>query len=318
MPPNGLKSDPDVAYLIAAHAEPLLLARQVRALSAPWARIFIHIDAAAAIAPFRAALAGLDVVLLEDRVRVEWGGFSQVEASLRMMRAALATGAARHVLLSGVCYPLVGNAALRDAMMDETVEFIEAFAMPNRVRDKPITRLSRWSIEGGRRRKGTRAAAIRLLNAALRVVPQRDVEGALQGLRPQAGSNWWALTRKAVQHIFETLEARPALVALYRYSLCPDESLFQTILANSRFAPRLAGTATFADWSNGARSPRLLTPRHLDWLLDGAPPPAGIAAGKYLFARKFSPGDESLLDRIDAARNANRASAFRWDIPPSA
>lgn len=282
-----------------------MLRRLVLALSAPWARFFIHIDAKADTEPFARRLAGIaHVTLLTNRVRVHWGGWSQVEASLRMMRAAMASdnSLARFVLLSGACYPLRSNAALRDFLFADTAEHISVSRMPNAEKDKPLSRLTRWHVEGGARTLGAKARAVRMLNDALRLLPPRDPRAGLGDFVPYAGSNWWALTREAAGLVLDTADARPQLAAFYRHTLCPDESYFHTVLANSALAPRIASTITFADWSGTHNEPLPIADAHLAHLLDADSQP--------FFARKFFGANAHLLDRIEAARQASPRPLF--------
>jgi hypothetical protein len=295
-----------IAFLVAAHSEPALLARLVRALAAPCARVFIHIDAKADIGAFLHELSAIpDVTLIHDRVHVHWGGWSQVEASLRLMRTALDhdPSLARFALLSGSCYPLRSNEALRDFLLADNTEHIDVGRMPSVGREKPLIRLTRWHFEGGDRTRGSKAAVIRLLNEAALRGPPRDPWKALDGFAPYAGSNWWVLTREAVQIIMQTAQTRPDLVAFYRHSAFPDESFFHTVLANSLPSARIGSSLTFTDWSPGPERPHPISERHLARLLDPAQARGdGSAAAGYFFARKFGTRNAHLLDRVDAAR----------------
>jgi hypothetical protein len=303
---------PLIAYLIAAHTEPALLGRLVRALATPWSRFFVHIDAKVPIAPFVEQLAGLaNVSLIEDRVQVNWGGFSQVEATLRMLRAARTSGEAiaRYTLLSGACYPVVGNFVLREILCNGALEYVQSHPMPGLT--KPLTRLTRWHFEGGQRRTGIQAIAIRALNSVMDHGPRRDLARGLGNLEPHAGGNWWALSDPAVRTVLDTVDARPRMVRFFRHADCPDECFFQTILSNSVHAPQISQSVTFADWTVKGRGPRLIDERHLDWLLDGDTPPAGIVNQPYLFARKFTAANAHLLDRIDLFRRAQDTTTIR-------
>ena len=73
-----------IAFLIAAHKYPELLARLVKRLESPLASIFIHIDKDADIRPFKELLLreGIRDVYWVPRVRSPWGTFDQVKASL--------------------------------------------------------------------------------------------------------------------------------------------------------------------------------------------------------------------------------------------
>jgi hypothetical protein len=224
-----------------------------------------------------------------------------VEATLRLMRIAVTKDRtlARFALLSGACYPLKSNEALRDHLLGGEREHISAFPMPDDARDKPLTRLTRWHLERGLRGKGLGGRAARLVNDALRLLPPRR----LAGLVPYAGSSWFVVTRQAVLTILERVETDRRFVSFFRCSHCPDESFFQTLLADSALGERMAGSVTFADWSPGIEQPSLIREDHLPRLLDGSQ--------ELLFARKFSSRNADLLDRIDAARGTARFAPVR-------
>jgi len=290
-------TSPKIAFLIAAHEEPLLLRRLVLSLAAPRARFFVHIDRNMPARPFAEALSGIaHVNFIQPRVSVRWGGWSQIEATLLLMRRALAQDEtlARFALLSGACYPLRSNEALRDFLLSGDGEYISAAPMPDPEHDKPLTRLTRWHIEGGLRAKGAKAKAIRILNDTLRALPARNLKTGLDGLAPYAGSSWWVLTRSGVETVLDWTDRRPRLAAFLRHTHCPDECFFQTVLANSALRERLASSLTFADWSDPAEQPRQIRDGHLSQLLG--------RAGAPFFARKFSSANAHLLDRIDAVR----------------
>jgi len=306
---NGAATQPrfssaKIAFLIAAHTEPALLARLVRALRAPWSHVFVHIDAKADIGIFLHELSDTrGVTLIRERVAVHWGGWSQVEASLRLMRTAREHDRtfARFVLLSGCCYPMRSNSALRDHLFTDDAEHIGLMRMPDAKTEKPIERLTRWHFEGGDRTRGSKAALLRLLNKVTFYGPPRDMTAALDGLVPYAGSSWWALTHGAVDTVLQTVAQRPRLVELFRHSAFPDEGFFHTIIANAIPPDRIRAPLTFADWTPGPERPHPISEAHLARLLgDGTP---------YLFARKFSRRNAHLLDIIDAARRETDAPA---------
>jgi len=297
-----------IAFLIQVHAAPEMLHRLIGALRAPWVHFFVHIDAIADPAPFTRGLADLsDVTFLRDRLCVHWGGWSQVEAPLRLMRAAIAKDVQfeRFILLSGSCYPLRSNAALRRFLFADQIEHITSYRMPSYARDKPMTRLSRWHIEGGLQADGSHARFTRILNDVARLLPDRDVIRGLNGRLPYAGSAWWTLTRPAVEEVLATVAHESRLVEFYRYTRNSDESFFHTVLSNSSFANKIAPTLMFTDWSEGKgiARPCLLGERHLDCLLNpDFVQPTGSGPGPVFFARKFTPASAHLLDKIDKSR----------------
>ena len=87
-----------IAYLVLAHDHPRQLARLVAALESPHAFFVIHIEEVLPASP--------RIRYVRDRVRVEWMGWSIVEATLRMVRQAMREDFGYAVFLSGADYPV--------------------------------------------------------------------------------------------------------------------------------------------------------------------------------------------------------------------
>ena len=103
-----------IAYLILAHAQPQQIGRLTRRLAAPGVRFYLHIDANTPDEAFAAmqqeVARSCAAATWIARQPCRWGGFSLVDASLRLIEAALADDCDWLVLLSGQDYPLQSNA----------------------------------------------------------------------------------------------------------------------------------------------------------------------------------------------------------------
>jgi len=296
MAPRHHHRNMKIAYLILAHGSPKHLARLVAALTSSSAEIFIHVDRKSDIPPF-AEIQGQAIHFSDTRIPVYWGDFSQVEATLVLLKSALDfnTKFERFVLLSGTDYPVRTSAYIEAFFeVNADVEFMNLVAMPCDAAGKPISRLTTYQF---RPQDGSVHRLARKALVKLRVLPkQRDYQVGLGGLRPYGGSTWWALTRGAVQHVIDFTGSKRGVVDFFKNTVCPDESFFQTVLGNSGFRERIRRNLTFADWSGGGRSPRFLTLSDLDSLQASPEFPARdiYGRGEILFARKFS-DDTALL-----------------------
>jgi hypothetical protein len=320
----------NIAYLITAYHQPDHLARLIDALAHPAARIFVHVDRKVPIEPFRAAIANRKgVVFLDERVRVNWMGFSQVDSSLRLIRAALLARPRYCVLLTGSDYPIKCNEAIMSLYAQASEEFISFW----RVADRPswyrkvahhypvdVIPIRGWA-------KGSeRSLFVRLFwgryFAALRYLPKRRFPADLQ---PYGGSDWWSLSARCLEYVLTFVDSRPDVVRFFRTALCPSDMFFQTIVLNSPFARSVCGYDEYTRWSaetsteSKEREDNMLPEnafnhRHIDWsgeksgmrerpaVLDGRDWEA-LERSANLFARKFESGrSDSLLDRIDAIR----------------
>ncbi len=130
------------------------------------------------------------------------------------------------------------------------------------------------------------------LGVRLGVKPRRHPFGP--ELRCHVCSDWLTLERRAVRAVLRFAREEARVMAHYRRTIIPSESLFATVLANDPRisigpAPRLLG------FEDGAPHPRTFGADDLEHLL---------ASGMH-FARKFDEGvDSRVLDLLDDARAA--------------
>ncbi len=266
-----------IAYFILAHAHPEQISRLVQQLNTPHSRFYIHIDANTPDAIFTALqsqLSALENIHFIERQACRWGGFSLVDASLRLMAAANKDGFDWGVLLSGQDYPIHSNQYIEETLARSPyLGLIDIKPAPE---FDIAYRYRAWHFET---LNGTR------LNKALQKIQRLSrkvgIERALPAPISQvyAGSQWWTLSHTACQTVLDFVAKQPQVVDFFRHTLIPDEMFFQTILMNSPLAEQLSSDARrYLEWDEGAWSPRLLKPENISQLRDS----------KALFARKFA------------------------------
>jgi len=287
-----------IAYLTVVHDNPGVLKRLIAALFCKDCAFFIHIDRKADIQQF-SGINGDNIFLSEERIPVYHSGFTQVEATLLLLRGALGRSQDYDyfVLLSGTHYPLRSKEYIhRFLEKNRGSEFISMARMPNDAYGMPLSKLNRIYFEEDE-------PVRRFLSRVLAKVglAQRDHRKYLGVLEPYGGSNWWALTREACRYIIEVVQSNESVPRFFRNTCCPDEMFFHTILGNSPFRTRVRRNFTYLHWPAGQR-PSVLTSVHVQqiesrdrpWIDDE------WGSGEALFARKFSDDNLKLLDRIDA------------------
>jgi Core-2/I-Branching enzyme len=104
------------------------------------------------------------------------------------------------------------------------------------------------------------------------------------------GSDWFTLSRRAVEVVDRVARERPDLLRHYRRTLIPTEAFVQTVLAN-RSSLRLDGDIRrFTLWDAASPGPRIPRMGDLERIVD--------SGGD--FARKFDETvDGAVLDEID-------------------
>jgi hypothetical protein len=299
----------EVAFLLLVHERP----EHVRRLAVTLAPspVYIHVDARSAL-DFGGS-ARMSHVRMIERVPVCWGGFSVVDATLRLVASALEDPQVDHlVLLSGSCYPIRSPQELRTFLHitdDCQLRYLPA-AEARHIREH-LSR--RWFFDAARYPGGTFLRRALHYSSTL-LVPER---GRVPGdLVPHYGSQWWSLTRSCAELVLREYRENKPLVNYFRRTFAPDELFVQTIVANSVHArPHhlipYQGRATFTDAalhfiagsSAGIGGTHRVTPAQLDTqrcLEDLA------ASGKF-FARKIC--DDQDLDRIDSMLLARECRA---------
>jgi hypothetical protein len=249
-PPDSAK----VAYLILTHKDPdqvMALADRIHHLS-PTSHVVVHHDRKADTLPWGDTPP--QWVHLVDRVQVEWGDWSIVEATLRMFRLAhQQLKASWFVVVSGEHWPVVNLEAWEKAIAASDVDaYLPAVLLPPRLRFGPSDRdgnrflarcIHRWFRINRPSSELVHKVLAGLSKISLWTHPVAKLEfslrsnawflgiprgrGPVRGWDLYKGSEWLACNARSV----EVLLATDAEVKdWFRRSHIPDESYVQTIL----------------------------------------------------------------------------------------
>ncbi len=202
--------------------------------------VVVHVDAATDIAPFE-RIPG--VRLVRDRVRVNWGGFSMVDAILRLYRDCLDELGdepnAAVALLSGSDYPVRPIEEFEEyvasAPWSEHIRAVPLIAgdriQENRIRRRWLFDLVRPGHSGWRRRRN---AAIR--RALALVLPRRSLD-SYRPFTPAVSSQWTLLSRACLEELLP-IAHDAAYQKLFRRTFAPDELFFATLVHSSPWGIR--------------------------------------------------------------------------------
>lgn len=275
-----------IAHLILAHTSPEQLARLIRALEYKDHWIFLHLDKKADLNAFLPLIkAGLHVVFISDRIHVEWGAYSVVDATIRGFRAIADSGVDFDYvnLLSGEDYPLKSPEKVHKFFQDNAGKNFMGFESVFFQWTEAIPRLRKYHLTNYQ--FPGMYFAQKFLNF---VLPYRKMP---PGLELMGRSQWMTLTMEVVRYILHFIESRPDVVRFFKLTWAPDEIIFQTILFNSPFRFSLVNdNLRYIDWSEHLPSPKVLVSGDF----------GSIMASDKLYARKFDPEKSSeILDRID-------------------
>jgi hypothetical protein len=266
-----------VAYLIMSYTHPELVERLVARLRS--GLVAVHHD------DRRCVLGEVDALRI-PATPIEWGHGSQLAAILRCLRALSDHEWDWMVLLSGQDYPVRPVAEIEGALHSADVDAFIRFAPvpPRRMRRGGVDEFARRYAYRWRPGSPALARLDPLIQA--RALPSGTYVGfpATPPLPVFHGSDWFSLSRRAVETVLATPEP---VVDHFLHTIIPTEAFVHTVLANSglRLANQHRRYAVFDPPSSP--SPRVFGLADVDALL---------ASGAD-FARKFD--DVRVLDAID-------------------
>ena len=275
-----------IAHIILAHAQPYQLQKLVNKLAHPDADCYIHVDAKKSISEFAALQQAPNVYFIHHRVKVTWGSYSIVQATLNSFEQIVSSGIQYDYvnLLSGQDYPLHEASFIHQYFaLHRGKQFMEFYSIYD-VWQEAIGRIARYHLVNYE--LPGKYKMEQLIN---KVMPVRRMPNSLE---PVGRSQWFTITLPAVKYILHYLHDYAGVVRFFKFTWAPDEFIFQTILYNSPFAEDMVNdNLRYIDWSEGKPSPKTLT-------IDDLPV---LEQSDCLYARKVNmQTDAVLVDALDA------------------
>lgn len=279
-----------IAALVLAYRYPTGLSALSRFFAADDIDMFVHVDAKLDDASFRAATNPDKTFFVEDPVSVYWGGFTMVEATIKLIEAALTRHYYdRYILISDDSLPLLNPSEIRERL-EIHGDHVDAGPVKSddmRLRYDRFYMFDSRATQARWQRPAEREITTDTFDRLLRLSALRQ-----NGKKPvdtiYHGKQWMALAASSVERVIDSWKNDMWLRQSFEFSNVPDESYFHTILAQQECERR-----------------RFM---HVEWT--GTPPPrvfkgideiSSVAQGGALFVRKvdLSPDDLELwVDRL--------------------
>ncbi len=312
-----------LGFVIVSHREPGQLLRLVTVLNRLYRDppIACHHDFSQS--PLDIARIPDNVLFVQPSVRTGWAKWSVVEATLQALALLYRTSDPDwFVLLSAADYPVMPaqqvldelRSTSADAFLDyrevgETTESAQRHGPGN-------PELGHFEAAGNRAlnfRRYTRAQLwlpiLRRTDKGIRIgrhtfqLPFAAPGGMFTpDFRCYHGDHWFTGNRRVAQLLLQRI---PRYLKLQRHlwgRASPDETYYQTVIANVPDLTINRNNKRYAKWNGGGAHPQDLTVAELDLIL---------ASGAH-FARKFRP-DDPVLDRLDAILGAGQKAATDQD-----
>ncbi|QQL49550.1 beta-1,6-N-acetylglucosaminyltransferase [Mucilaginibacter ginkgonis] len=273
-----------IAHLILAHRDLAQVARLVKQIAHPGSFVVIHIDKKCDMQGFLELEKQPDVYLMKNRIDVNWGGYSIVEATINGLRAIVELRREFDFvnLISGQDYPIKPIAEFNALLEENKGKCFFNYCLPGEpwleeAQQKINTyNLTDWKLKG-------KYALQKLLNIAL---PKRT---APAGYTVIGFSAWFTIDAEATRYILKCCDDKLPITGFFKYSWGSDEMFFQTLIYNSPLKDKMVNhNYRYIDWSEKNPRPKTLT-------MADAP---ALKASDAFFARKFDQ-DAEVLDYID-------------------
>lgn len=285
-------------FYITAHKNPRQLARLVRTLAHSHHIVCIHVDAKSQINDFRSALASQsNIQFITSRTKVNWAGYSQVEAVLSGLREFSGSGCSHFILLSGQDYPIKPLADFESFLeYHPGKNFIELVKVKEHW-PGAIQRTSKYHFidyfEGRRNSFRLIAKLINKAEGLVNIILNLKKERSMPlSYKLYGGSSWFVFTSMMSNYILSQINKHPELISFFKFTANPDEHFFHTLIGNSDlYSTVVENNLRYIKFLPNKNNPEILTANDFDKL---------SSAHNKFFARKFDEtADLKIFELLD-------------------
>lgn len=294
-------------FLILTHFPPEKIHPQVLRLQHPDHYFFIHFDAKIKIAEndtdYNALVNMSNVVMIERRTDVKWGGFSILTPIFGLVRAALQVPEVAYLhLLSAECLHVKSIKDLHSFFeRNNGKEYISYSLMPKERTESHFTyrRIDKYHLYDyyNFKSKNRKDVIVKYIDSGFRVLQRALKVVGIYRRYPDnlpvlyAGPTWWSLTRNACQYMVNYIDDNPAFYNRFAFTQLSDEIVPQTLMMHSPYKDNVVNDFLryiYFEKSYSAH-PVALTMEYLPELMKE----------NVMFARKFTPDSKELLEYMD-------------------
>lgn len=275
------------AFIISAHTNFLQIKTLIESLS--FGDVYLHIDykSEELFKKIKIEFQNLNyVTVIENRVSVNWSGFSQVEATLNLLKEVQSTHKYYDYIhfISGQDLLLMKENELDQYLLSNGLDkqYIEVEDV-----GKLWWRLKCYSFF--RENPKNRTLLFRLLDNFIRLVQLPFIRRSnFKEYDIYKGASWFSITMDCMNYILTNSNCD--FNKRFLYTACPDEHYFQILIMNSNFRNQtLKYNSRYVVFDGLNASPRVLTMKEYDQFMNG----------EYMFARKFDLQiDENIIKKV--------------------
>ncbi|MFZ3591240.1 beta-1,6-N-acetylglucosaminyltransferase [Bacillus sp. DJP31] len=280
------------AFILQIHKNPEQVNKFVHQLiSGDKADVFIHIDKKSREHLSGKIITGPNVITLDESIDCEWGDISQVDTTLLLLKAVVATEREYDFICLRSGQDLLIKEGFREFLEDHQRNIFMTFRLMER-NELGLMRLYWPKIT---RRRYTTAHPIRVYRRMLLTLYRRRLN-LLPNMKKwpkeisfYKGSQWFSIPYSAASYILEFLEGNEWYYRYFKNTLVPDESFFQTLIMNSPYRKAVINNNLYAfKWGetlSERNSPQDLTREDIPMM----------EVSNQFFARKFDESKDSFV-----------------------
>lgn len=238
--------------------------------------IIIHVDKKSNFEDFD-CLKLSNVIFIEDRVDVQWGAVTQINATLKLMECASSFNYDYFFLISGDDIPAMSNARINEFLSrHDGQEFIHYQDQRNSYVD-PVLRVKylypKFFFSRDLSLANRMLRKFFKLTKDLFYLNKKYIKNKGDLPKFYKGTNWFTLTKSSVDFIIEYLINNPSFISIFDRSLCADEVFFHTILKLKKSIviyeniDSMNNALRYIDWVSGPQYPKVLTENDSDKII---------------------------------------------------
>lgn len=304
-------------YIILAHKNPEQVAKLIEKLDDGESFFYIHIDKNVLATSFEDSLAKrTNVIFTKNREEGTWCDIGIVKGTLNTLQQIIHDKREGYcILISGQDYPIKSNEHINTFLnKNNGINFIESFEIPTSVWfEQGLNRLNYHKFNLSTKRGhfivcptpfDKQFYKFQTIKNNIKLIlnfkfcylyKQLNKRKHPDFIKPYGGSQCWALTIETVKKINTFVEENPSFLRYHKYSLLPDEMVFQTIVNHLNVDNKLkiSDSLTFVDWGReNAISAPTFDSNDFDILIN--------QPENKLFARKFDEEyDGEIIRKLD-------------------
>ena len=275
-----------IVFALIAHTASTLVSDLIRTMTCTGHRIVVHCDAKMPAADYDRLVqqvGGSDAVRFAKRVKVGWGEWSVVEATLNCLDTIEQSGWEPDYvyLMSGMDYPIRESLQLEEFLdRNRGDEFIESVPSEQVRWVKSGPQRERYQYRWYFNWRDNPHLTEHMFGLQRRLGIKRSF---VRNMSPHLGSQWWVLTWATLKEIMR-LAREPDIIAFFRTTLIPDELFFQTLVRQVVPDHRIIGCPLTLYQFSDYGYPVVYHADHVDYLV----------RQRFFMARKLSSHDVGL------------------------